>query len=328
MPLRYEKWLPSFTGSDGVRADNHMDDFGAFFQLHPISDDAEDLVMKLFSVTLHGNVREWYDDLPDASITSMDQLEETFLKRWGIKLKDIQMLLKRLEYMKQTENETIREFQDRFEILPYQIPRSHHPRDKYLVYLYTNGLLVHLGFLLNKKGTKTINDAYYMAMQIEENISLSKKKHIFSQETKVVGPKGTPDTLGLEKLLSLDIFEGREQEVEESDPNECFQSHEEGQEFNHTSTEDNEDMVEEREPEDIKHDDEVLMCGPPSDEAIHELISPAQEEKDEVSHFPFPVLIMPYSMIQRGKKKGNLWTRQILLIMKLKMQRQVMRTKQ
>jgi hypothetical protein len=66
-----------------------MDNFWDFFQLHPISDDAEDLAMKLFSTTLHGDARKWYDDLPDASITSMDQLEETFLKKWGIKLRDI-----------------------------------------------------------------------------------------------------------------------------------------------------------------------------------------------------------------------------------------------
>ena len=52
---------------------------------------------------------------------------------------------------------------------------------------------------------------------------------------------------------------------------------------------DNEYLVEEREPEDIKHDDEVLMCAPPSDEAIPNPFPPAQEEEDEVSHFPFQV---------------------------------------
>jgi hypothetical protein len=92
-----------------------MSDFWAFFQLHPISDDAEDLVMKLFSATLYGNAREWYDNLPNASITTMEQLEETFLKRWGIQLEDISVLLKRLEHIKQTEDETVRHFQDRFE---------------------------------------------------------------------------------------------------------------------------------------------------------------------------------------------------------------------
>jgi hypothetical protein len=59
-----------------------------------------------------------------------------------------------------------------------------------------------------------------------------------------------------------------QQEVEEKDPNEGFQSHEEEQEFTHASTKDNEDLVEEQEPKDIKHYDEVLMCAPPFDEAI------------------------------------------------------------
>jgi hypothetical protein len=178
-----------------------MGDFWAFLQLHPISDDAEDMAMKLISATLHGNARKWYHDLPDASITSMDQLEETFLKRWGIELEDIQILLKRLEYIKQTENETIRKFQDRFENLLYQIPRSHHARDKYLVYLYTNALLVHLGFPLSKKGPKTLHEAHNMALEIEANISLSKGGHVF-----------TPDTLSLQRLVSLENFTGDFQE--------------------------------------------------------------------------------------------------------------------
>ena len=59
---------------DGVRAKDHMGNFWAFFQLHHISDYVEYFPMKLFSTTLHGNDRKWYDDLPDARITSMDQL--------------------------------------------------------------------------------------------------------------------------------------------------------------------------------------------------------------------------------------------------------------
>jgi hypothetical protein len=89
MPPKYEKWLPRFTSSDGERPDYHTSNFWAFFQLHIISDDVEDLVMKLFSAILHGNARRWYDNLLAASITSMDQLEETFLMNWGMKLEDI-----------------------------------------------------------------------------------------------------------------------------------------------------------------------------------------------------------------------------------------------
>jgi hypothetical protein len=57
----------------------------AFFQLNRVSDDVEDLVMKLFSATLQDATKRWYDNLPDKSIKNMDQLEETFLNRWSTK---------------------------------------------------------------------------------------------------------------------------------------------------------------------------------------------------------------------------------------------------
>jgi hypothetical protein len=75
MPLKYENWLARFTINNGVIVKDHMDNFLSFFQLHPICYVAKDLVMKLFSTTLYGNARKWYDSLPDANITSMDQLE-------------------------------------------------------------------------------------------------------------------------------------------------------------------------------------------------------------------------------------------------------------
>jgi hypothetical protein len=239
MPPKYEKWLHRFTGSYGERLDYHMSNFLAFFQLHPISDDAEVLVMNLFSATLHGNARRWYDNIPAASVTSIDQLEETFLMSWGMKLEDIQLLLKGLEYIRQTEDETARDFEVRFQMLLYQIPRSYCPEDKYLVYLYTNALLGHLSFLLNKKGPKTLTEAYSMAIKIEANISLFREGHPF-----------TLDAFSLERLVSLEIFTENSQERRE-------------QVFNkHIG-----DMVEELEP---KQNDEVSTCAPPSDKAIHE----------------------------------------------------------
>jgi hypothetical protein len=194
MPPKYEKWLPRFTGRDGERPNYHMSNFWAFFQLHPISDDAEDLVINLFSATPHGNARKhgnarrWYDNLPAASITSMDQLEETFLMSWGMKFEDIQLLLQGIDIRK-TEDETIRAFGVSFQMLLYQIPRSHCPEDKYLVYLYTNALLGNLSFLLNKKGPKTLTEAHNMAMQIEVNLSLPKGKHMSSLGTKIDDPE-------------------------------------------------------------------------------------------------------------------------------------------
>ena len=54
------KWLPKFNGIDAIGVEEHMSSFWSFFQLHPIADDAEDLVMKLFSATLYDAARCWY----------------------------------------------------------------------------------------------------------------------------------------------------------------------------------------------------------------------------------------------------------------------------
>jgi hypothetical protein len=136
IPLRYVKWLPKFTSSDEENDKDHMHEFYSFFQLQPINDDVEYLAMKLFSVSLHDNARRWYDGLPDASITSMDQLEEVFLKIWNIK-EDPIVFLNKLNYIKKAENETVREFHDRFDKLIQHIPASHHPSNNFFIFLYT-----------------------------------------------------------------------------------------------------------------------------------------------------------------------------------------------
>jgi hypothetical protein len=71
-PIFKKRWLPGFTSGNGERDDFHMSEFYSYFMLHPVADEAEDVVMKLFSHTLHGDAKKWYDKLPNVGITSMD----------------------------------------------------------------------------------------------------------------------------------------------------------------------------------------------------------------------------------------------------------------
>jgi hypothetical protein len=249
MPPRYKDFLPRFAGIDDECPKSHMRRFWKFFQHFPVSDEAEDLVMKLFSASLHGEARRWYDNLPAASITSMEQFEEVFLAEWTMEEEDMQSLLKELEGIKKTESEVVRAFGVRFQRLLYQIPQSHRPEGNYLVYLYTNGLQGHLSFLLNKKNPKTLAEAHNMAIQIEKSLS-----------------SNAMDTLSLMKLVSHGYFVEDTQERGEQ----VFNQH-------------NEDMDEEQEPE---QDDEVSTCAPPIDEVMQEPVSPVQQSEDEVSYFP------------------------------------------
>ena len=182
----YEKWLPKFTDTNATSVEEHMCNFWAFFQLHHISDDAEDLVMKLFSATLYDASRRWYLSLPDGSIKTMDRLEEAFLKRWSIK-EDPNMLLTRLNSLAKYENESIREFHTRFETLLQRIPASHHPKDDYLVHIYTKSFNGQLGYLLRDKNPKSIQEAHELATKIEGNL-LSSKIEPFAN------PRGRIDT--------------------------------------------------------------------------------------------------------------------------------------
>jgi hypothetical protein len=189
MPPRYEKWLARFTGSDEENAEDHMSDFWAFFQLHPIGDDAEDLAMKLLSATLHGTVRRWYDGLPNASITSMDQLEEVFVKRWNVK-EDPNMLLQRLNYIKKNENETVREFHTRFQKLSRHLPRTYRPGHNFLLFLYIRAFLGQSGFLLDKKGLRSIQEAYDMATEVRsQHLLIQGRTFLCSRKSRLMTPK-------------------------------------------------------------------------------------------------------------------------------------------
>jgi len=151
-----------------------------------------------------------------------------------------------------------------------------------------------ISFPIEDKSPRTIHEVHNMATEIEANIS-SFKEQSFVSEVKACEPKYTLDipkrVPSLEKFIeeTLEDFEQdiSLQEVEEGGFDEGYEYHVEEQEFTHAFIEDKEDMVEEREPRDIKQNDEVSIYTPLSDEAIHEHILPTQEEEDEVSHFPF-----------------------------------------
>jgi hypothetical protein len=137
----------------------------------------------------------------------------------------------------------------------HQIPKSHRPRGKYLVYLFTNGLQGHLSFLLNKKNLKTLAEAHNMAIQIEMNL-LSSRINAF-----------TMDALSLMKLVSHETFVEDTQERRDQ----VFSQH-------------NENVIEEQEPEqELEQNDEVSTCAPPADEVIQEPVSPVQQSEDKVS---------------------------------------------
>jgi hypothetical protein len=256
-PISKKRWLPGLSGHNGERNDFHINNLYSYLMLQPVPDEAEDVVMKFFSNTLHGDAKKWYNNLPNASITSMDQFEEVFLEEWGIKSEDIPILQKHFEDIKQNENETLFDFQSRFEGTLHQIPRAHRLGEEYVVHIYTHAILAHLGLPLRRRAPKTLNEAYGMAKEIKNNIFSSGINDLFTSGT------FTMESLYSHENLVDDFQEEGKQTI-----------------VQHETIE---DMAEETESE---QNDEVSMCVPPSDEVMQEPVSPMQQSEDEVSYFP------------------------------------------
>jgi len=70
--------------------------------------------------------------------------------------------------------------------------------------------------------------------------------------------------------------------VKEEIYEEPYQPLEEEQDFSHDSTEYNKDIT-----RDVNYEDEAPVAAPQSDEALQDPVPPAQDDENEVSHFPF-----------------------------------------
>jgi molybdopterin-guanine dinucleotide biosynthesis protein A len=114
------------------------------------------------------------------------------------------VLLKKLNHINKNENDIVREFHTRFQKLSQQIPRTYRPRPQFLIFLYIRAFSRQSKLMLDKKGPRSIQEAYDMATEVEANISSSKEEQSFVPEVNIDEPKDTPDIL--KKIHFLETF--------------------------------------------------------------------------------------------------------------------------
>ena len=83
----------------------------------------DDVFMRFFFQTLKGYVRKWFIELLVAYIDSWQALEYAFMKHWGEK-RDSLYYLTKLNSLKNKSNESIVDFNRRFDKLYNKIPRE------------------------------------------------------------------------------------------------------------------------------------------------------------------------------------------------------------
>jgi len=77
----YQEFIPKFTGTEGVRAEEHLESFYNYADNLNIYE--EDVWMRVFVQSLDGEARKWFNKLVPRSIVDIEALDDVFLKHWG-----------------------------------------------------------------------------------------------------------------------------------------------------------------------------------------------------------------------------------------------------
>jgi hypothetical protein len=165
------------------------------------------VIMKLFSASLTGDARIWYNNLPNKSIKSWEDFENAFIRKWGDE-KDLTYLFSQYQEIQKHEEESVREFNDRFNTLLNQIPSNSLPETN-LLGQYLRSFKGDFQFLLRDKSPEDLRKAQDIACQLEDNLNSCEPNdfsQVISLQDEVMDLANTHDIL----INKIDIMEEEE----------------------------------------------------------------------------------------------------------------------
>lgn len=149
-----------------------METFEHFIALFEIEDD--DVFMRIFSQSLHGNAKTWFRHLQPESISSWDELREVFLRFWGER-KPRDLILSEFYAMRKMNDETISSFSRRFASLYYKMPKEIQPLEGASRLYYASTFPPDLSLLLLERKFVTLQQMFVDALEVEDNLKACRK---------------------------------------------------------------------------------------------------------------------------------------------------------
>lgn len=119
MPQDYLKVLPRFNGEDENTAQRHIETFYAFAK--NLNVEQLDVVLRLFVQSLDGEAINWFKALPNASITTQEELENSFTQKWG-EQRDHEYFFIKFNAIRNKPEEDISKFIKRFNMQYNNLP--------------------------------------------------------------------------------------------------------------------------------------------------------------------------------------------------------------
>jgi hypothetical protein len=120
LPTNYTNNLLRFDGQNAnITAEKHIKRFEDFLDLYEVEDD--DFYSRMFSLSLQGNVKNWFKNLPATSIRNFHQFMQVLLDRWVV-MGNVFLILEEYDHLKRNPGETIHRFSTRFNKVYHAIP--------------------------------------------------------------------------------------------------------------------------------------------------------------------------------------------------------------
>jgi hypothetical protein len=201
LPVNYINNLPRFDGeNEKITAEKHIQNLEDFLDLYEVEDD--DVYIRMFALSLGGKVKDWFKNLPAASIRNFHQFMQVFLDRWVIR-GNVFLILEEYEHLKRKPGETIHQFSARFNKVYHAIPADIRPPPGSAHLHYPDAFDPEMTFQLRERNTTSLEEMQSIAVDVETNL-LIKRSQLKDKEMEQL--KSSEDKLeilasAMEKLM-------------------------------------------------------------------------------------------------------------------------------
>jgi hypothetical protein len=169
--------LPTFQGNNAISAKSHILNFEMCVQKYCGGHNQEDVKMTLFVYSLEGDAAEWFTDFPAAKFSTLDEILDEFRKRWGDH-KEHRFQLAALTTIQKKENETVVEFNTKFNNLVKSLHRDIKPPDAAILIYYIEAFEGEMRYALRDKDPQNLDAAQNIALRVEQNLLEARKSNI------------------------------------------------------------------------------------------------------------------------------------------------------
>ena len=111
----------------------------------------------MFSLSLGGKVKDWFKNLPAASIRNFNQFMQVFLDR-RVVMRNVFLLLEEYDHLKRKPGETVQQFSTRFNDVYHSIPVDVRPPPGLAKLHFPEAFDPEMAFQLRERNTASLEE--------------------------------------------------------------------------------------------------------------------------------------------------------------------------